>query len=330
MTPTQIVDLVANHDVLVGSSDSNNTTWRRRIEERLNETVEQIWDEYDWEFKGADDTISLAVGDASVEGPANYMDIGEHGGLFYSNGERLEYLPRHDLFKRQRANGTSTGRARFYTVAGVGGSGGPLINFDIMASTADSLTFYYNQIPEILMDRPGAPTLADSGSPGNPNGTYFYKVSFVGIDGSESEAGTLSASITVTTNQINLTAIPTGNTSVTSRRLYRTVASGTDLLFLATLSDNTSTTYTDDIADGSLGAATAPTTQVFSVAPSFHRSVLAIGTVAKIAKDLRDPRAPELEAQYRAELDRMKSRRSPGSESLMRLGDEGLPLWRMH
>jgi hypothetical protein len=48
--------------------------------------------------------------------------------------------------------------------------------------------------------------------------------------------------------------LPIGYTGTTQRRLYRTVASGTDLKLLTTISDNTTLTYTDNIADGSLGA----------------------------------------------------------------------------
>jgi hypothetical protein len=51
-----------------------------------------------------------------------------------------------------------------------------------------------------------------------------------------------------------LSAIPVGPSGTTSRKLYRTTAGGAQLLLLATLADNTTTTYTDSTPDASLGA----------------------------------------------------------------------------
>jgi uncharacterized phiE125 gp8 family phage protein len=112
---------------------------------------------------------------------------------------------------------------------------------------------------------PGAPTvaLASPAVAGNvDDGAHRYRVTFVTADG-ETEGGTISAAVTVADKTVNgkveLTAIPTGGAAVTSRELYRTEAGGTDYLALATIADNSTTTYTDNIADASLGAA-APTT----------------------------------------------------------------------
>ena len=117
---------------------------------------------------------------------------------------------------------------------------------------------------------PGAPTLADSGVAGNPNGTYLYKVTLctglVESDGTvritgETQGGTTSASITVVSHQVSLTAIPTGPAGTVARRVYRTAAGGADgtQKLVATISDNVTTVYTDNVADASLGAA-VPTT----------------------------------------------------------------------
>jgi hypothetical protein len=57
---------------------------------------------------------------------------------------------------------------------------------------------------------------------------------------------------------VPLTAIPLGPTGTTSRNIYRTAAGGSQLRFLATLGDNTTTTFTDTTVDAGLGA-NAPT-----------------------------------------------------------------------
>jgi len=97
-----------------------------------------------------------------------------------------------------------------------------------------------------------------AGTAGNvDDGVHRYKVTFVTADG-ETEGGTASAAVTVADKtadgQISLTNIPVGDTGVTARKIYRTEAGGSDYLLLTTISDNTTTTYTDNTADSSLGA----------------------------------------------------------------------------
>lgn len=112
---------------------------------------------------------------------------------------------------------------------------------------------------------PGAITAAllSPAAAGNvDNGAHRYLATFVTADG-ETEAGTISSAVTVADKTINgkvaLSAIPLGGAAVTARKIYRTVAGGSTYLYLATLADNTTEIYTDNIADASLGAE-APTT----------------------------------------------------------------------
>lgn len=98
---------------------------------------------------------------------------------------------------------------------------------------------------------------ADSGTAGSPNGAYLYKVTYVNADDIESNPSAASASVTVSSKKINLTSIPvdtsTGNTTA-KRRIYRTVAGGAVYKYLTEIADNSTTTYQDDTADGSLGS----------------------------------------------------------------------------
>lgn len=109
---------------------------------------------------------------------------------------------------------------------------------------------------------PGVPTVALAGAgAGNVNsGAHRYRVTFVTADG-ETEGGTISAAVTTTAGdgRVSVSAIPLGGSAVTSRKLYRTAAGGSTYLLLATISNNTATTYADNIADASLGAE-APST----------------------------------------------------------------------
>jgi len=112
---------------------------------------------------------------------------------------------------------------------------------------------------------PSAFTAALAATPiaGNlSNGVYRTLATFVTADG-ETQAGGISAPVTVANNAVNgkmeYSGIPIGGSLVTARKLYRTAANGSTYLLLTTLTNNTATTYTDNIADASLGAQ-APTT----------------------------------------------------------------------
>ena len=131
--------------------------------------------------------------------------------------------------------------------------------------TADEARKHLRLDAEAGEPAPTAPTVAliSPAAAGNvDNGAHIYRVTFVTADG-ETEGGTVSSSVTVadkTTNgKVTVSAIPTGGSLVTSRKLYRTIAGGSTYLLLATIADNTTTSYTDNIADSSLGAG-APTT----------------------------------------------------------------------
>jgi hypothetical protein len=107
------------------------------------------------------------------------------------------------------------------------------------------------------IESPTAPTVA-LGAAGLVNGTnYRYMISFVTACG---ETGVvygadLSAAISPTNQKVLLSAIPvSASPEVTARRIYRTKSNVAATYYLVnTLTDNTTTTYTDNTPDASLG-----------------------------------------------------------------------------
>jgi hypothetical protein len=95
-----------------------------------------------------------------------------------------------------------------------------------------------------------------AGVAGALTGTYSYVVTFVTSLG-ETEASAASTPVVVVSKKIDVYDIPvSADPSVTGRNLYRTVAAGTGLKYLVTnILDNSTTTFTDNVADGSLGVA---------------------------------------------------------------------------
>lgn len=106
-----------------------------------------------------------------------------------------------------------------------------------------------------------AAALAGAGAGNVDNGAHRYLAVFVTSTG-KTQGGTVSAAVTVADKTVNgkvaLSGIPIGGALVTARELYRTSANGSTYLLLATLADNTTTVYTDNIADSALGVG-APT-----------------------------------------------------------------------
>lgn len=119
------------------------------------------------------------------------------------------------------------------------------------------------QILDGYVAAPAAPTtaLVATGTGALSNGAYLYKVTFVTYTGeTEPSPATTSRTSDSSHRQINLSVIPTGPTGrVTQRKIYRTQAAGSTYTLLATLNDNTTTTYSDIVADATISGTAAVT-----------------------------------------------------------------------
>lgn len=140
------------------------------------------------------------------------------------------------------------------------GSGGTVIDAgsEVAAEPIIGLPLYYRTTSQVVIPDPGvptAPTAADSGSAGNPlAGTYEYAISFTTTDGETAPGPSSTPITTASARQINLTAIPLGGPGTVGRKIYRQ-RDGGGYKFVATLANNTTVIYTDNIAEGALGAA---------------------------------------------------------------------------
>lgn len=98
-----------------------------------------------------------------------------------------------------------------------------------------------------------APTAGTPTAGGSvPVGAHSYKVTFLYYDSEESNGSPSSATQTATAGfqTIPLTSIPVGGYGVTARKIYRDNNDGA-YFHIATLSNNTATTFSDTIAVGS-------------------------------------------------------------------------------
>jgi hypothetical protein len=104
-----------------------------------------------------------------------------------------------------------------------------------------------------------APT-ATKGVGGNVDaGKHRYVVTFVSTYGKESNRSDPSDTVISTGSTINLASIPVSSEAqVVSRKIYRDDQEDALYRFVATISDNTTTTYSDNASTADLSTATAP------------------------------------------------------------------------
>ncbi len=108
---------------------------------------------------------------------------------------------------------------------------------------------------------PAAPSLSVVSTAGNLNGTYYYSVvlatGWLADDGTFHitgfAPGATSASVAPANQQVQVSQIALGGLGTVARILYRTAAGGSAYEYCAWIADNSTTVYTDNLADASLG-----------------------------------------------------------------------------
>ncbi len=107
---------------------------------------------------------------------------------------------------------------------------------------------------------PTVTSTVSTGAAGALTGDYQYKVTYVNTQSVESDVGPVTATHTAAASKISMVSLPTAQQSfgVNARRIYRTAAGGSTFKLVTTISDNTTTTFLDNVADSALGT-NAPT-----------------------------------------------------------------------
>ena len=120
---------------------------------------------------------------------------------------------------------------------------------------------------------PAAPTAGLVASAGLiTNGTHQWAYTYVDGSGENviSTASNVLTTVTADHGQATLTGITVGPVGTTARNVYRTKAGVPGVFYLlTTLADNTTTTFTDNIADGTLGAVPATATGLFTITAKY-------------------------------------------------------------
>jgi hypothetical protein len=254
-------------------------------------------------WKRADGTVSCASGIGNM--PADFAALGDQA-LVYCQGQTvpLSYLPPQTLKAMLKVNPSVINIPTHYTLDGKTAAGLSKILTYPLATCTLELKAYDKKCPD-LYDFPIAPAVADGGA-GLINGTaYTWRITFVHPTG-ETEGGTASAALSLTSRQAALTEIPVSPVhSVTARKVYRNASSGIQHKLAGTISDNLTRTFTDNLADGSLGA-NVPTAASGAVSglevfpEDFHEELFVVGIATMFTRPQGDLR----ESKYLDELEK--------------------------
>jgi uncharacterized phage protein gp47/JayE len=138
------------------------------------------------------------------------------------------------------------------------GDGGTVINVGTEVAydpgTGDDMLYFNTTGIETIPNHgvPLAPTAVLNVAAGNLTGTYEYVVTFV-TAGGETLPGAESVGVVTSSEKVDLSAISLGGPGTTKRRIYRQKNGSGVYNRVVEIADNTTTTYTDNIADGSVG-----------------------------------------------------------------------------
>ena len=257
MTEGELIDAALRYYMNQGSSSVvQDPDQRRKAHFFSVQTAKRLWNSAPQWFKKGDDQVQMAAGVGSM--PADFAQMGGQGQVYLAN-QLYRPLTYHapDWMKHQISQSPQFGTPWAYSlydhspaVRAQGLQG--IITWPQDNSLLDVLA-YDKKMVEII-DHPLAPNVAVNVAAGLLSGDYTYAVTFETARG-ETEGGFLSQVVSPSSQQVDVSDIPVwwGRT-VTSRKLYRTDGvGGLQHKLVATISDNLTTAYTDNIADGALG-----------------------------------------------------------------------------
>lgn len=334
MTTGELIDAVLEYYLNQGSplvtqdSAQRKKAWfnATRVAKRVFNAAPNWW-------RKADGSVVLTSGVGSM--PSDFADMGTEGRIYVSGVlyRPLVYRP-PDWMKFQIQNNVQTGQPWAYSLYDQTSVGLPKILCWPQDNSTLLLKAYDRKTPE-LIDHPLSATVA-VGAAGALTGTYSYKVTFVTALG-ETEGGYVSANVSPVAQKIEVTGIPTwwGRT-VTARKLYRTAAGGVQHKLVTTISDNLTTTFSDNTVDGSLGAdvplpaAAVTGLQVFP--DEFHESSLYQGLEFLMSRSQGDGRDIRFSAEWDRYVQRLWEETQQGQGELNAFpafpgGVSGHPVW---
>lgn len=329
------IDAIVEHTLEVDPRDFNAIRLRRRVWLRSIETLQEIWDSWDWEFRyKVDEALTLPSGENEVSAPADFHSIAYEGAMWIpTQNSPVHERPSNWLMECRRRNPTATGFPEYFAAFGAGESGVAVLRFDKLASGNVVLQMDYERRPPALTDRPDdLSAVVGTGVSTFTAGVYGWKLVYVTAEGESFPSDAVSTTIVNPLTDIVTLTIPQAPTwsQVTSKRLYGTEddgatyylhTSGIDPQEETLVVTAPATSAADEIGAGYSG---------LERLPEGLFGVVLEGLKVAMGYDEGDSRSgAEAEGRFRKRLGRFK-RESPAYERKARIGDLGIPAYRMH
>jgi hypothetical protein len=337
LTTAEQITAVLEYAVNQGDSAvAEDPELRKRTHFFLTKVCRRVWNAAPHWWRLGNSTVALTAGVGTM--PSDFAHLGDMGDIYVQGQKywKLIYQP-PDKINYLVQNNPQSGIPRTYTLQGKTATGVPQIQCWPSDNSTLVVTRYVKLMPE-LIDAPLAPVLAAAAGGGLADGARTGRVTFVTADG-EVEGGTVSASASTATtnNSYAWTSIPTwwGRT-VTSRKLYRTAVGGTQHKLVDTISDNTTTSYTDTTVDGSLGAdVPTPATAASGIEifpTDFHESAIWDGLLFFSSRILGDGRDVRFSAEWDRSVRQMWDEIRQGQNEIQAMPafpgyETGHPVW---
>lgn len=328
------IDAIVEHTLEVDPRDFNAIRLRRRVWLRSIETLQEIWDSWDWEFRyKVDEALTLPSGENEVSAPADFHSIAYEGAMWIpSQNSPVHERPSNWLMECRRRNPTATGFPEYFAAFGAGDSGVAVLRFDKLASGDVVLQMDYERRPPALTDRPDDLSAAVSDATSTfTAGVYGWKLVYVTAEGESIPSSAVTSTISGVNQVVTLTipAAPTWS-AIVSKSLYGTVQDGSTYRLHTADIDPAATTLvlTAPVSGGAdvIGAGNSGLERL----PEGLFGVMLEGLKVATGYDEGDSRSGgEAEGRFRKRLGRFK-RESPAYERKARIGDLGIPAYRMH
>jgi hypothetical protein len=330
------IDAILEHTLEVDPRDFNAIRLRRRVWLRAIEYLQEIWDSWDWEFRyKVDEPLVLPSGDNEVTAPADFHSIAYEGAMWIP-AQRTPVLerPANWLMEYRRRNPTVSGFPEYFAAFGADSDGLAVLRFDKLAGGDVTLQMDYERRPPILTDRPDDLTaVVNTGGVSTfTAGVYQWELVYESAEGESMPSDPVSTTITnALTDTITLT-IPKAPTwaRIVSKNLYGTEVDGSTFRLHTDDIDPDEETLTLTAPVSGAAAEIGTTSSGLERLPEGLFGVLLEGLKVAMAYDEGDSRSGgEAEGRFRKRLGRFK-RESPAYERKARIGDLGIPSYRMH
>lgn len=332
--PAQI-DAILEHTLEVDPRDYNAIRLRRRVWLRAIEILQEIWDSWDWDFRyKVDEALVLPSGENEVTAPADFHSIAYEGAMWIpSQTQPVFERPANWLMEYRRHNPSVQGFPEYFAAFGGTDGGLSVLRFDKLAGGDVTLQMDYQRRAPALTDRPDdleAVITQDVST--FAAGAYQWKLVYVTAEDESWPSDAVVTDVSLANQDVITLTLPAAPTwsKVISKSLYGTVADGSTFhLHTAGIDpQETSIVLTAPVA-GSEDEITAGNSGLERL-PEGLFGVLLEGLKVAMGYDEGDSRSGgEAEGRFRKRLGRFQ-RESPAYERKARIGDLGLPSYRMH